>query len=137
MRRRTYLRTVGAAAATGLLAGCAGDSDSGPSGENTVAVGPDNQLVFEPETLTVSTGDTVTWSFETVGHNVECDPSQSDYASLPSGAEPFASYDGDNRFETNDQGTTWEHTFEVAGSYDYVCVPHAAQGMRGTVVVEE
>lgn len=145
MQRRTYLKTAGGVALTGLLAGCSGDSggDGGGNGGgnggsgNTVAVGPESQFVFEPETITVSKGDTVTWEAKSSGHNVECAPQKSQYAALPDGAEPFASYEGDNRFGLMDEGTTYEYTFDVAGTYDYVCVPHAGQGMRGTVVVEE
>jgi peptide/nickel transport system substrate-binding protein len=40
------------------------------------------------------------------------------------------------RFETLAAGETFEHTFETAGEYRYVCVPHAGVGMQGTVVVE-
>ena len=138
MRRRDVLGSAGGIAAAGLLAGCTGDGDGGSGGgENPVAAGPNNSFTFDPETITISTGETVTWTFESAGHNVECDPQVSDRASLPDGAEPFASYDGDNRFETEDLGATYEHTFDVAGTYDYVCVPHAGQGMVGTVVVEE
>ena len=32
---------------------------------------------------------------------------------------------------------TWEHTFEVAGTYEYFCIPHEVGEMLGTVVVEE
>ncbi|MFC7174814.1 plastocyanin/azurin family copper-binding protein [Haloplanus litoreus] len=55
------------------------------------------------------------------------------------GAEPFASYDisGDdiNHVSLNEAGTTYRHTFETTGEYTHVCVPHAASGMIGTIVV--
>jgi plastocyanin len=34
-------------------------------------------------------------------------------------------------------GETFEHTFTVPGTYVYVCVPHAGQGMIGRVIVNE
>lgn len=33
-----------------------------------------------------------------------------------------------------DAGTTYEHTFERAGTYEYVCEPHATDGMEGEVL---
>ena len=82
-------------------------------------------------------GTTVTWSFESSNHNVACDPEELDSTALPDGAEPFASYEGDNTYETEEPGATFEHTFEVPGAYEYVCVPHVTSGMTGTVEVEE
>ncbi|PSQ09851.1 hypothetical protein BRC93_11690 [Halobacteriales archaeon QS_5_70_15] len=57
--------------------------------------------------------------------------------SLPDGAEPFASYSpGDDPDVTLvERGGTYEHTFEVAGEYTYVCIPHADSGMMGTLLI--
>ncbi|MFC7135955.1 plastocyanin/azurin family copper-binding protein [Halobaculum litoreum] len=55
----------------------------------------------------------------------------------PGGAEPFASYEGEQHFAILPPGATFEHTFTVPGEYVYVCVPHAGQGMIGTVRVSE
>jgi plastocyanin len=74
-------------------------------------------IAFDPAEVTVSAGDTVTWTNDdSVGHDVTAD-------SFSSG-EPGAMASGD----------TFEHTFEEAGSFDYVCTVHP--GMEGTVVVE-
>jgi len=137
--RRTVLTTAAAATAT-ALAGCSsgGDDTNGGDGDGqTVAVGPDNQLVFDPETITISVGETVTWEFESATHNVSAWPDMHEEVSIPSGASGFGTMpeDGD-KFSTVPQGETFEHTFETAGEYTYVCVPHAASGMIGTVVVE-
>jgi len=139
MERRTYLRSAAGIVTAGVFAGCSGDGggNGNGNGESDPTVAATASNVFDPETITISTGETVTWTFESAGHNVECNPEQSDQAALPEGADPFASYEGDNRFDTNAQGSTYEYQFDVAGEYTYVCVPHAAQGMVGTVVVEE
>jgi len=155
------LKSTGAAVAATMLAGCSGgdggDSDEdgggggedttesddsggdgGSGGDNTVAVSPDGELAFAPEELTVSVGDTVTWEFEAPSHNVDAWPEHQDQISIPDGAEGFGTMpqDGDP-YATVDEGETFEHTFETAGEFTYVCVPHAASGMVGTIVVEE
>lgn len=143
MRRRTLLGTVAGLSLAGL-AGCSGDgggdatgTDAPADGVDEIRVAPDNSLRFSPDSIAVTTGTTVTWHFDAPTHNVSCNPDHSSMASLPDGADPFASYDGDDQFATNDEGETFEHTFDVAGTYEYVCVPHAGSGMVGTVEVEE
>ncbi|QLG51070.2 plastocyanin/azurin family copper-binding protein [Natrinema halophilum] len=125
---------VGATSLVGGIAGCSWQS-SFPNAD--VVAGPDGQLVFEPEDLTVSVGETVTWGFPTSGHNVCCRSDDSDKVRLPDDAEPFASYDpGESPQGTVvPLGETYEHTFEVPGEYVYVCIPHVGQGMVGTVLV--
>ena len=142
--RRSVLALSGAALA-GSLAGCSDSSDDGekpdPSTEPPAETRVDmtDGLKFEPEDVTIGVGDTVVW--ETVGavaHSVTAYEED-----LPEGAEFFAS----GEFETETAarqsypdgsvGTdeTYEHTFEVTGTYPYFCVPHES-GMVGTVTVE-
>jgi plastocyanin len=65
-------------------------------------------------------------------------PDHSDEVSIPPGADPFASYGVDgSSMSTDEQGSTYEYTFETPGEYTYVCVPHVGVGMIGTIVVEE
>lgn len=131
----TGVATAGVAAAT-ALAGCALGSGDVPDGD--VDVGPGGSNAFDPEAVTIPVGETVTWVFASPGHNVSCVPEHSTQAALPEGAEPFASYGTDGSpNQTDPQGDTFEHTFETAGEYTYVCVPHVRQGMVGTVTVEE
>lgn len=143
--RRLFIKRVGSLAAGGSilgLAGCISDPDvtktgSTPEG-NTVLAGPNQELVFEPEEITVSVGDSVTWSFESPGHNVSAYPDHHDSISIPDQAEPFGTEGvADDKFATVPEGETFEHTFDVAGEYDYACIPHVSSGMQGTVVVEE
>src|SRR6476620_7562864 len=35
-----------------------------------ISVGPDNQLEFQPSVITINVGDTVRWTFASVGHDI-------------------------------------------------------------------
>jgi plastocyanin len=136
--RRDALRAGGVLVAGGL-AGCSGDGGGG-DGDNVVDM--TDGLVFEPETLTVSTGTTVTW--ETVGAQGHSVTAYED--DIPEDADYFASGGFDSQQAAVDaypsegnvpSGESYEHTFEVAGTYEYFCIPHEASGMVGTIEVEE
>ena len=132
--RRETLAVLGAGFVGGL-AGCLSEP-SFPDAD--VIAGPDSQNLFEPAELTVAVGDTVTWGFASAGHNVCCRPDDSDEADLPATAEGFASYSPDESPEGSlvPRGKTYEHTFDVAGQYDYVCIPHESLDMTGTIQVK-
>ena len=73
-------------------------------------------LRFNPDEITISAGETVTWVWkESVLHNV-------------------MSKDGDELDSGNHDSGEYEHTFEEPGTYEYVCTLHA--GMDGVVEVE-
>lgn len=132
--RRAVLATV-----TAGLAGCTSgvlDEPSFPSAD--VIAAPEGELRFEPEDLTVSVGETVRWGFAQAGHNVSCRPGHAETVVLPDGADPFASYGPDDDPDVTDvqRGGTYQHTFDVAGSYTFVCIPHVDDGMVGTIEVE-
>ncbi|MXR21922.1 plastocyanin/azurin family copper-binding protein [Halobacterium bonnevillei] len=152
--RRQFVASTGAVGVA-ALAGCTGgDGDGGDSGDdettapettessggggdNVVEVGPGGSLAFEPEEITVSVGDTVTWEFVSPSHNVSAWPDMDDTVSIPDDADGFGTMEeGGDAYATVEQGETFEHTFETAGEYTYVCVPHVASDMVGTVVVE-
>ncbi len=119
----------------GSLTGCL----SGPSFPDAdVVAGADGGNAFEPAELTVAVGDAVTWGFASAGHNVCCRPDDSDDADLPADAEGFASYAPDESTGGSlvPRGETYQHTFDVPGQYDYVCLPHEDLGMTGTIHVE-
>lgn len=133
--RRTVLHGLG----TALAAGTAGCSGNGGTGQNTVEMTDD--LVFDPKTLEVSVGTTVTWTnVGSVGHTVTARD-----GGIPEEAEYFASGGFDSESAARDdmseglirEDESYEHTFEVAGTYDYVCIPHESAGMTGTVRVTE
>lgn len=74
---------------------------------------------FGPAAIRVDPGTTVVWEWTGAGsvHNVA---------------------DEDGNFEselTDEEGATFEHTFETEGVYRYACTPHKAMGMKGAVVV--
>ncbi len=132
--RRQVLATVPVVLGGGV-AGCL----SGPSFPDAdVIAGEDNENVFAPTELTVEVGESVTWGFASAGHDVSGRPADSDDASLPAEADPFASYGPDESPAESlvPRGETYAHTFEVPGQYEYVCIPHASLGMAGTVRVE-
>jgi plastocyanin len=85
-------------------------------GGTTVAATP--SLSFSPSTLTVNAGDTVTFAFGSVGHNVNFD----------TGAAPPADIAGVNA------NVSIQRVFTTAGTYSYHCNIHP--GMAGTVVVK-
>lgn len=133
-------------------------AEDGDDGESDLEGGPNIQdgvpedadhvvemqaVAFEPETVTVSVGDTVAW--EHAGgepHNVVAYEGQ-----IPEDAEYWASGGFDSEQAAREgwengegavqSGQSYVHTFETPGEHEYFCVPHEAAGMVGTVVVEE
>jgi plastocyanin len=103
--------------ALGLVAlalGACGTSDASTSATAadvpTVVI---EDLAFEPETLTVQAGDTVTWTWKdgAINHDVAGDGFQSEVMS-----------EGNFRYR-----------FEEPGTYEYVCTLHP--NMTGTIEV--
>ncbi len=117
-----------AAVAVALAAPAAGQEQPAATVETT------DLLTFQPETVTVTVGDVVEWrNTSNLRHTVTADPAEAAYRGdvhLPEGAEPFNS-------GFIEPGDTWQHTFEVPGTYRYFCIPHEATGMIAEVVVEE
>lgn len=167
MDRRRYLQSLGSATALLVVAGCTDDedpttTDSTPTGtsdpgsdetptssptetatetatgtptgtpppnpDQRVAVG--DGLQFDPEGFDVAVGDTVLWEWLGGGHNVKFDDGD-----VPDGTS-WTGTAGD-RTTTYGEGHRHWHTFEVAGEYDYYCVPHQTSGMRGEFTVRE
>jgi plastocyanin len=137
---RNWLLLLVACVAFALVApGCGGDDDDGGGDGNgsaattrqeTTSTGGGGtaaktatvdmkDISFQPETVTIPKGGTVTWVNEdSVGHDVTAD---------------------DDSFKSGDPGGIsgggeYEHTFDEAGSFKYVCTVHP--GMEGTVDVK-
>ena len=94
---------------------------SGQAYATDITMGSGGNLVFEPNEITISAGDTVTFvNGDLPPHNMMVDGhpelSHSDLA--------FAS------------GESFEVTFPEAGDYNFQCDPHAGAGMKGVIHVE-
>ena len=105
----------------------AGGNETGDDGAvepeaNVVAVGPEESpTMFEPETLTVESGSTVTFEWATDTHNIVVESQPED-----------GNWNGHEEIE--ESGYSHEHTFEAEGEYEYLCEPHAPD-MRGVIAV--
>lgn len=85
---------------------------------------------FEPAQITVKKGDVIKWVMADAGavHNVSFSQAQGN----PGGFAPPA----DSPMYTQ-QGQSFELKVDWnAGTYNYVCVPHAMMGMTGSVTVQ-
>lgn len=90
----------------------------------------DNGTHFEPHTIRVKSGGTVTWTLESGSHSTTAYHSENDKPTrIPEDATAWDSG------VLSEQGKSFSHTFETEGVYDYLCTPHEASGMVGTVVV--
>jgi len=104
-----------------------------PSATSTtvdVQVGP--ALAFEPDTVDISVGDTVRWTWAGDGHTVT--------SGQPCAADSqFCSPDDINCAAgiTSPAGTVYTHTFATPGTYSYFCAApgHCLAGMTGVVNV--
>ena len=114
MTRGSITRLFLAVAAVAFAAtGCAsqGSAEPPPSVEAPAVAVRDYE--FEPASLTVEAGATVTWGWE----------GRSPHDVVGQG------------FESEDQSSgTFRHTFEQPGTYAYECTIHP--GMEGSIVVE-
>eukprot|EP00879_Flechtneria_rotunda_P000066 GHRR01000104.1.p1 GENE.GHRR01000104.1~~GHRR01000104.1.p1 ORF type:complete len:165 (+),score=13.82 GHRR01000104.1:53-496(+) len=96
----------------------------------TVKLGADSgALVFEPASVTIKAGETVTW-VNNAGfpHNIVFDED-----AVPSGANAEALSHEDYM---NAPGESYSAKFDNAGTYEYFCEPHQGAGMKGKVVVQ-
>jgi plastocyanin len=135
--RRQFLQAMAGVGGVAVAA----DAASAQEGETTT-VDMTDDLVFDPETVTVPPGTTVVWdNVGNVGHTVTAYEDE-----IPDEAEYFASggFDSEEAARSGypDQGNipggeTYEHTFETEGSFGYFCIPHEGTGMVGTVEVAE
>ncbi|MDH5019792.1 plastocyanin/azurin family copper-binding protein [Halobacterium rubrum] len=88
---------------------------------------------FHPHVAWVEVGGTVTWTLDSGAHATAAyHPDNGDRPQrIPDGADPWDSGIID------EEGATFEVTFDTEGVYDYYCAPHEAGGMLGSVIVGE
>ncbi|PCR90363.1 DUF5059 domain-containing protein [Natrinema ejinorense] len=130
-----------------------GEADDEPDlegGPNVVEGVPDDAdhvvdmqaVAFEPAELTVEQGETVAWTHASgEPHSVSAyeDGIPSDATYWASGgfeSETDAREGWENGQGAVTSGESYVHTFETTGKHEYVCIPHEAAGMVGTIVVE-
>ena len=79
---------------------------------------------FSPENLTgVEVGDTIRWQWIEGSHTTTS-------TNIPAGSESW-----DSPLTTSN--TEYVYVVEVAGNYEYICLPHQALGMTGSFVVNQ
>ena len=103
-----------------VLASCSSTAtDATSTTVNTVTL---SGMAFEPATITIKAGETVTWKWASGTHDVE-----SGTACTP-----------DGKFSSGDPvaGGTFEQKFDTAGTFDYFCSVHCGSGMVGKVIVQ-
>ena len=96
-----------------------------------VTVGPKgNEFTFMPDTVNISVGDTVRWTWASDSHSVT-----SGKSCIADGQ--FCSPDNMNCEAAilNDTGFVYEFTFTQPGMYQYFCALHCFAGMTGVVNV--
>ncbi|WP_105431513.1 pseudoazurin [Neorhizobium sp. T6_25] len=108
---------VGAAIATAFCATVASAADFQVQMLNK---GKDGAMVFEPSSLKVAKGDTVTFVPTDKSHNAETIDGL-----IPEGAKPFK----------GQMNESVKITFDVEGAYAVKCAPHVGMGMIGLIVV--
>ncbi len=127
------LRAMGALLVTAALvfAGTVFNAAPAYAADVTVKMGSDSGLLqFEPATVTIKAGDTVTWKNNKMApHNVVFDP-----AGTPGGK---AAADKLTHTQlTFAPGESYSSTFTEPGTYSYFCAPHRGAGMVGKIIVE-
>jgi plastocyanin len=95
-----------------------------------VAVG-NGGFNFNPSTANIVVGDTVKWTWFGSGHNVRSGtPCTSPDSAFCSTNDTNCTANG-----LSNSGTTYSHTFNQAGTFQYYCSQHCGSGMKGSVVV--
>ena len=86
-----------------------------------ITMGSGGNLVFEPNEISISAGDTVTVV------NGDLPPHNFVVADHPELSHPDLAFGG---------GESFNVTFDKAGDYEFQCEPHAGAGMKGVIHVQ-
>jgi len=113
---RFGVRAVVAMVIAAGVAACDATSTGSPSKATQIGVGPGTS--FTPSSVTIAPGDTVIWVWAGGGHDVTF-TSAGAPASCP-----------------NMGAGVCVRVFPTAGTYNYLCQPHAGLGMVGVVKVQ-
>jgi len=133
--RRDFLGAAGGTVASSYASGKA----RARAQENQRVIDMTDSLVFDPDDATIAPGTTVVWeNVGSIGHSVTAYEDE-----IPDEAEFFASGGFDGEQAARDAypegevagGETYQHTFEVEGTYGYFCIPHETAGMVAELTV--
>jgi plastocyanin len=115
-----------------IISTCAVLAAPAYAADHTIKMGSDGGLlVFEPATITIAKGDTVTWENNKMApHNVVFDGN-----TVPGGK---ATADKLTHSQlTFSPGESYGSKFDVEpGEYTYYCAPHRGAGMVGKIIVQ-
>ena len=98
-------------------------------------------MIYDPEVITISPGDTVKWiNVGAMGHSITAYEDK-----IPAESAYWASGDfesendarGDYPIGNIAQGESYSHTFDAEGEHEYFCIPHESIQMVGKVVVKK
>ncbi|MBP1844801.1 pseudoazurin [Rhizobium petrolearium] len=106
--------------ATVIAAGCGTLASAADFEVHMLNKGKDGVMVFEPSSLKIAKGDTVTFVPTDKSHNAE-----TINGLIPEGATPFK----------GKMNESVKVTFDVEGAYAVKCSPHVGMGMIGLIVV--
>ena len=85
-----------------------------------ITMGSGGNLVFEPNEITISAGETVTFT------NGDLPPHNMVVEGFPELSHPDLAFVG---------GESFTVTFDEPGDYEFQCEPHAGAGMKGVIHV--
>lgn len=88
---------------------------------HSVLIAPGGQLIFQPASLTINTGDTVIWTWQSSGHSTTSDAT--------TGPEVWNS-------GIRNVGSTFSKVFTTPGRHPYHCIPHQSFGMVAEITVQ-
>lgn len=146
MKRRQFLSTaagtgIASTAIVGTAAAQESDSSDPRQGSGTkedpyiVEMRTEgSEYLFDPVGLYVEPGDTVRWVNVSGAHSTTSySPTnpRAEVSLIPEEADPW------NSGTFQEQGATFDYTFDAAGTYDYYCIPHKTLGMVARIVCGE
>jgi plastocyanin len=130
MRRAITLAAAGAALL--VTSACSGSSDPEPATASlpgaTVTI---PLLAFDPATVTIAPGQTVTWKN---GNDISHVLVERTYTVGADGLRTSETPDGAFSLKVDNTGDTVSHTYPKAGTFTYYCSIH--KGMNATVTVK-
>lgn len=134
-------------AATVIISGCTGGNEQLPENNDTNDIAPTNlsenatvithtSSGFQPQTVTVETGETVVWQSETGNMWIASDqhPTHTEYSGTSQSEHCSGGDQTTAAFDQCSEGDRFSFTFEKTGEWSYHNHRNSFQG--GTVIVK-